>query len=118
MKPHPAPPQAPFLLLPLCLLLVAITIAPCSAVSSTISSDRDTHTTNNNYHYTANDDATWAVRTAKLSDPVKQAEYDAFMAACRTAAGDPASAVQYCDKDEAYRLQMNMYQPESVRYRD
>ena len=114
MKPHPAPPLASFQLLMLCLLLAII--VPCSAeVSSTSSSSRNANNNNHNY-YTANDDATWAVLSANLSNPVKQAEYDAFMAACRVAAGDPETANDLCDRDEAYRLQMNMYQPRSVCY--
>ena len=66
--------------------------------------------------YTVYDDATWAVVTANLMDPHKQAEYDDFMNECRKSAGEE-SASQYCDKDEAYRLQMNMYQPRSVSYK-
>lgn len=65
------------------------------------------------HHYTANDDATWAVVSSNLSDATKQIEYDFFMEACRASAGDEAHHL--CDKDEAYRLQMNMYQPRSVR---
>ena len=113
MKTHPAPPLASFQLIMLCLLLAVI--VPCSAeVSSTSSSSSSSTDANSNYYYTANDDATWAVRTSNLSNPVKQAEYDAFMAACRVEAGDAEKADRFCDKDEAYRLEMNMYQPQSV----
>lgn len=65
--------------------------------------------------YNAYDDATWAVVTSQLSDPQKQMEYNEFMDQCRKHAGDPSSAAHFCDDDEANRLQMNMYQPRSVR---
>jgi hypothetical protein len=65
--------------------------------------------------YTAYDDATWAVVTSRLSNSPKQTEYNDFMEQCRQNAGDETRAAHYCDGDEAHRLQMNMYQPRSVR---
>jgi hypothetical protein len=66
----------------------------------------------NEDHYIASDDATWAVMTPKLSRPIRQKDYNTFMNDCRKSAGSLAH--QHCDRDEAYRLQMNMYQPRSV----
>ncbi len=63
--------------------------------------------------YLATDDATWAVMHPKLSRPIRQKEYNEFMDACRKSAGSLASSL--CDRDESYRMQMNMYQPRSVR---
>jgi hypothetical protein len=62
--------------------------------------------------YLATDDATWAVMNKKLSRPIRQKEYNEFMDACRKSAGSQASTL--CDRDENYRMQMNMYQPRSV----
>lgn len=62
--------------------------------------------------YLASDDATWAVMNNKLSRPIRQKEYTEFMNACRKSAGSQAATL--CDRDENYRMQMNMYQPRSV----
>jgi hypothetical protein len=63
--------------------------------------------------YTAHQDMTWAVMSNQLSNPSKQAEYDAFMEACRASAGGMAET--YCNHDESFRIQMNSEQPRSVR---
>jgi hypothetical protein len=63
--------------------------------------------------YTAHQDMTWAVMSNKLSNPSKQAEYDAFMEACRASAEGMAET--YCNHDESFRIQMNSEQPRSVR---
>lgn len=86
------------------LITVIITTTSSSSSSSPIV-DTDT--------YLATDDATWAVMHPKLSRPIRQKEYTEFMQACRKSAGSLASSL--CDRDENYRMQMNMYQPRSVR---
>jgi hypothetical protein len=63
--------------------------------------------------YTAHQDMTWAVMSNRLSNPAKQAEYDAFMEACRASAEGMAET--YCNHDESFRIQMNSEQPRSVR---
>lgn len=63
--------------------------------------------------YSVYDDATWAVLSSKVSLPNRRTEYQSFMAACRSSAGK--NAYHLCDRDEAHRMQMNMYQPRSVR---
>jgi hypothetical protein len=67
--------------------------------------------------YSAIDDASWAVWNTTISDTIlgsdRQRIYNEFMAGCRQAAGD--SAEDLCDRDENFRLNMNMFQPRSVR---
>jgi hypothetical protein len=63
--------------------------------------------------YSVYDDATWAVVSSKVTFSNRQKEYQSFMDACRSSAGK--QAYHLCDRDEAHRMQMNMYQPRSVR---
>jgi hypothetical protein len=63
--------------------------------------------------YSVYDDATWAVISSKVTFSNRQQEYQSFMDACRSSAGK--QAYHLCDRDEAHRMQMNMYQPRSVR---
>jgi hypothetical protein len=92
----------PTILTLLVLLVVGISNVNSESLLSTINED----------HYNAYDDATWAVMSSKLSRPTRQEEYNTFMNDCRKAAGSLAH--QFCDRDEAHRLHMNMYQPRSV----
>ena len=85
------------------LIIIAATLVASTTANVIIDTDS----------YLATDDATWAVMDNKLSRPIRQKEYNEFMDACRQSAGSQASTL--CDRDENYRMQMNMYQPQSVR---
>jgi hypothetical protein len=87
-----------------CRILDVAEVVASSSQHNTAIIDTDT--------YLAVDDATWAVMNNKLSRPIRQKEYNEFMDACRKSAGSQASTL--CDRDENYRMQMNMYQPRSV----
>ena len=93
------------------LIVLIVITATCRmqdvAVVATLNAIVDSDT------YLAGDDATWAVMNNKLSRPIRQKEYSEFMDACRKSAGSQASTL--CDRDENYRMQMNMLQPRSVR---
>lgn len=67
--------------------------------------------------YSVYDDASWAVLDSQLNNDIlcsnRQGLYNEFMEKCREAAGD--NAEHLCNRDESFRMQMNMYQPRSVR---
>ena len=88
---------------------IALVVIAATAVASTNTANAIIDTDS----YLAMDDATWAVMHNALSRPIRQKEYNEFMDACRKSAGSQASTL--CDRDENYRMQMNMYQPQSVR---
>jgi hypothetical protein len=67
--------------------------------------------------YTAFDDASFAVNTRKVSDQLqsnRQQYYDDFIEGCKQAATSPSEAFMHCESEDAWRMQMNTYQPRSV----
>ena len=74
------------------------------------------HSHNESTAYNCFDDASWAVKTQRVSDrltPSRRVAYDKFLESCRTAAGEE-NAWRLCDKEEQHRLHMNVDQPPSV----
>jgi prolyl 4-hydroxylase len=64
------------------------------------------------HEYDCFSDVSWAIRTPQLSTSARQAVYDEFMENCRVLAGDNADVK--CDDDEASRLRLNTFQPQSM----
>jgi hypothetical protein len=68
--------------------------------------------------YSYADDASWAIRSRTLSPllgPDKQVLYDNYIRDCKEAAMERYQSTTNCVTDEEYRLDMNRYQPSSVR---
>lgn len=60
--------------------------------------------------YTCWDDMSWAINTPEVSEKLGQREtYHKFLRDCEQTAG-----THYCERQENWRMQMNMYQPRSV----
>ncbi len=69
-------------------------------------------------YYTFMDDASWAVQSPKLSTILgddKQLLYDNYIRDCQRAAIAKDEHNRNCEREEEYRLDMNRYQPSSVR---
>mmetsp|Transcript_24336 Transcript_24336/g.36093 ORF Transcript_24336/g.36093 Transcript_24336/m.36093 type:complete len:423 (-) Transcript_24336:102-1370(-) len=59
-------------------------------------------------------DASWAIRSKEVKWNNTQSLYKSFMDECREAAG-PKKAKYVCDEGEDFRIEMNTYQPMSMR---
>lgn len=110
---------------PLVLIAAFLTGGVAYEVPSADASNEDTSKEENSQpaaasataDYACFDDASWAVRSQRLAGVLgdKQKLYDDFMDGCRAAATEMGDDPKYrCDMEEDQRMQMNMYQPESM----
>lgn len=96
----------------------------CPSLATTTGSNGDTPSTLTAVNesqallYTFSDDASWAIRSRTLSTMLgsdKQVLYDKYIRDCKEAAIARYKTTASCVTDEEYRLDMNRYQPSSVR---